>query len=455
MVVRDLRRRRGGLTRAAAGLAAAAPAEPSAERESSRDHTSGAEGLEEDRGELGCAHRAHSTDRVSCKLRVLRSAATLCFLAALAGIVMLPDRAEASPHGPQAQRGFPIAPVSARLSQSGPDVVIVLRTRTGWMSRRLRAGRRLCVVLNSREACLTWSPGRRAIVLRRGPAGRELENADIARPTSRRLLLRFAWGALGLRTGRLRWRVESSWRREFPCRATGCRARLPARGLRVARLRRFLPSGCRARGAPYRTNGSRHARAIALTFDDGPSTYTPLVLRILERAHAHATFFLIGQQVRSGTRDIRRMLRDNDAIGDHTWSHPQLAHAPPVYSASQIHRAFVAIHAASGYRPCLFRAPYGAVSHALVSVAQSASLLTIEWDVDPRDWARPGVGAIVANVLRGARSGSIVVMHDGGGPRSETLAALPQIITGLRRRGYRLLTVPELLGLRTLYRYPH
>jgi peptidoglycan/xylan/chitin deacetylase (PgdA/CDA1 family) len=102
--------------------------------------------------------------------------------------------------------------------------------------------------------------------------------------------------------------------------------------------------------------------------------------------------------------------------------------------------------------PCLFRAPYGATSPALIAEASSMGFATIQWDVDPTDWARPGTGAIYSRVVGGVRPGSIVLQHDGGGNRSQTLAALPQEIQTLRSRGYRFVTVTQLLGQRLIYR---
>ena len=166
----------------------------------------------------------------------------------------------------------------------------------------------------------------------------------------------------------------------------------------------------------------------------------------------HATFFQIGEQVGIYGRVVdRRMLADGDIIGDHTWSHATVSGAGPA-AAAQISSAAAAIKAMTGFEPCLFRAPGGAVSGALISEARSMGFTTIEWDVDPRDWARPGTGAIYSNVVANAHPGAIVVQHDGGGDRSETLAALPQEIATLRSRGYQFVTIPELLGQRLIYK---
>ena len=118
---------------------------------------------------------------------------------------------------------------------------------------------------------------------------------------------------------------------------------------------------------------------------------------------------------------------------------------------TQLPKTTAAIEQAAGYRPCVFRPPYGAQDRSVVDTALSQNLTTIVWDVDPADWSRPGMGAIISNVLANARNGSIVLMHDGGGPRGETLAALPAIIDTLRARGYGFVTVPELLGYSNTY----
>ncbi len=167
------------------------------------------------------------------------------------------------------------------------------------------------------------------------------------------------------------------------------------------------------------------------------------------------TFFEIGEQISTygeGGAVERRMLADGDMIGDHTWSHPNVA-GGGVFARNQILAAAGAIEKATrGFRPCLFRAPYGAVSSALIGEARSLGFTTIQWDVDPTDWARPGTLAIYDRVVGGAHPGAIILQHDGGGDRSETLAALPHEIRTLRRRGYRFVTVTQLLGQRLIYR---
>jgi peptidoglycan/xylan/chitin deacetylase (PgdA/CDA1 family) len=193
--------------------------------------------------------------------------------------------------------------------------------------------------------------------------------------------------------------------------------------------------------------GTRAGKVVALTFDDGPWPGTPAFLSVLERAHVVATFFQIGNQVATyGPAVDRRMLADGDAIGDHTWDHAIVAGGGS-FAASEITRTAAAIRRLTGFTPCVFRAPYGAVGPSLISTARSLGFTTIQWDVDPRDWSLPGADAIYVRVVGAVRPGSIVIQHDGGGDRSQTLAALPREIATLKARGYRFVTVPELLGL--------
>ncbi len=202
---------------------------------------------------------------------------------------------------------------------------------------------------------------------------------------------------------------------------------------------------CAPRGGAYHRHGSRRRRTVALTFDDGPSRLTPAFLAELERLHVRATFFVVGVNVPGRGGALRRMLRDGDAIGDHTLSHA-VVRGGGAFAARQIRAGANVIRRATGYRPCVFRAPYGAVSRRLVSVARRQRVATIGWDVDPGDWELPGARAIASRVTAQVRPGSVVVLHDGGGARGQTLRALPLVVRTLRRRGYGFRTVPELLG---------
>jgi peptidoglycan/xylan/chitin deacetylase (PgdA/CDA1 family) len=214
---------------------------------------------------------------------------------------------------------------------------------------------------------------------------------------------------------------------------------------------RFRAIGCQANGpALVFSHAQTHKRVVAFGFDDGPWSDTAAFVSMLARKHAVATFFMIGRQVTGRFRGtLRQMLRNGDALGDHSFTHPDLTRVGDV-RAELVHTKQV-ISGLSGYTPCVFRPPYGAYDRQVVQTARSLGLVTVSWNVDPADWARPGATAIEQRVLAQVRPGSIVISHDGGGPRQQTLAAYSRIISVLRARGYRFETVPQLLGLHTVY----
>ncbi len=131
------------------------------------------------------------------------------------------------------------------------------------------------------------------------------------------------------------------------------------------------------------------------------------------------------------------MARAGHVIANHTWSHPDMAVLPPAAMRDQITRAGEEIYAATGQWPALFRAPYGAWSPGLLDYCAAQGLTPLDWSVDPRDWARPGVTAIVRDILRTTRSGSVILEHDGGGDRSQTVAALKIVLPRLLDEGFR------------------
>jgi peptidoglycan/xylan/chitin deacetylase (PgdA/CDA1 family) len=222
-------------------------------------------------------------------------------------------------------------------------------------------------------------------------------------------------------------------------------ARRPARSRTRSSGAPTLPTGCTHGGAPFVTHGPRDRKRIAIGFDDGPSDYTPGVLRVLRRFDSHATFFEIGQETAGRASTMKKILAQGNEIGNHTLHHE----ADP--SSESLHETNRLIRSATGFRPCDFRPPDGAVNSGLISRAHAEHLVTVNWEVDPRDWAEPGVEAIASNVIQNAHNGSIVVMHDGGGDRSQTIAALPAILSRFRHRGYRFVTVAELLGHKFIY----
>jgi peptidoglycan/xylan/chitin deacetylase (PgdA/CDA1 family) len=287
-----------------------------------------------------------------------------------------------------------------------------------------------------------------------GPSPGRRIAATITRTSARKLAATFLPDGIGTAYVPIRWQVISTVRGAacIPRRGqTRCFGLFPAR---PTLFKMHVPKivGCVASGSSFVSNGSRSGHVVALTFDDGPWYDTPQFLDVLEREHVQATFFQIGEEISTyGGPVDNRMLADGDIIGDHTWNHADVS-GDGSFAAGEISSTATAIRNLTGFNTCLFRAPGGAVSSALISEARSMGLLTIQWDVDPRDWSRPGTGAIYSNVVGNARNGSIILQHDGGGDRSETLAALPQEIDTLKREGFGFVTIPQLLGLRLIYR---
>ena len=392
----------------------------------------------------------------------------LAAAAAALALAAVPATAGAatSPTDRARDAGGPLDLLAAHLSQEGPDLHLQLRTRGTWGPRQLVATprRSLCVELfrgrggePRSRLCVAGRTGSTRAELRfeRLAAGgavlaqRTLTN--VHRPDTRTVQATFTPAQVELPVGDYSWRVASIWTGPPNCVAKACTHLLPDRGTIHAKILPPRVAGCVPKGGSFRSTGPGHRKVVALTFDDGPSIYTSQVLGILRRFKVHATFFLIGEQVGPNAGLVRQELAEGHAVGDHTWTHANVSGGGSL-AYSQLSRTRSAIRAASGYyTPCVFRAPYGAVSGSLFPVARSLGMLTIQWDVDPRDWARPGTDSIYSTIVGHARRESIILMHDGGGPRNQTVAALPSIIRTLRSRGYGFETVPDLLGLKPVY----
>jgi peptidoglycan/xylan/chitin deacetylase (PgdA/CDA1 family) len=196
----------------------------------------------------------------------------------------------------------------------------------------------------------------------------------------------------------------------------------------------------------YVTAGSAGRREIALTFDDGPGPFTPQVLSILERMHVPATFFLVGRSIKDFGSYVPTELAGGFVIGDHTQDHSPMAALSRQDQVSQLLDQAKDIRAYGVPFPHLFRPPYGSFNATTLDITKKLKMLTILWTIDTSDFRQPGVNQIVKSVISGAKPGAIVLMHDAGGPRAQTVAALPRIVTGLRHRGYTLVTVPRLLA---------
>ncbi|HEX6500419.1 MAG TPA: bifunctional polysaccharide deacetylase/glycosyltransferase family 2 protein [Micromonosporaceae bacterium] len=197
------------------------------------------------------------------------------------------------------------------------------------------------------------------------------------------------------------------------------------------------------------------AKTIALTFDDGPDPrWTPKILAVLRRYHAHATFFMIGSHVNEDPELVRRIVADGNEVGSHSFSHRELAVLPSWQRRIELSLTQNAIAGATGRQAVLMRPPYSSEPDA-VTAADFAALrdvgrdgyLVVLADHDTNDWRKPGVDAIVRAATPKPGTGAVVMMHDGGGDRAQTVQALDVLIPKLQAQGYRFATVSQALGV--------
>ena len=183
--------------------------------------------------------------------------------------------------------------------------------------------------------------------------------------------------------------------------------------------------------------------AVLLSIDDGPHpVWTPTILRLLERYDVTATFCVIGEQARQYPHLVRDIARAGHQLANHTFTHPLgLTTMPAAATRAQILDTQDAIVRAAGATPFQFRAPGGAWSPPILHATAAAGLIPIDWDIDPRDWSRPGTAHIITALLA-AQPGDILLCHDGGGNRSQTYAALKTVLLRLKARGLRFVTLP-------------
>jgi peptidoglycan-N-acetylglucosamine deacetylase len=199
----------------------------------------------------------------------------------------------------------------------------------------------------------------------------------------------------------------------------------------------------------YVTRGPDDEPQVALTFDDGPDPRnTSRVLDELERYGVRATFFCVGAAARAYPDVLERAAGEGHLIANHTWSHPFVPDLTREELRWQVEATGAALTAAVGEyaEPALVRPPYGLYSPQALSWLDENDATLVLWDVDTADWMQPGPEVIVEQAVEGAENGSIVLFHDGGGDRSQTAEALPEIIEELLGRGFELVTVTELIG---------
>ncbi|MEI7690940.1 MAG: polysaccharide deacetylase family protein [Actinomycetes bacterium] len=197
--------------------------------------------------------------------------------------------------------------------------------------------------------------------------------------------------------------------------------------------------------SPMISQAGPENKEVALTFDDGPSSYTGAILDTLKKYHASATFFTLGNQVGSFPLAMQRAVAEGHVVGNHTWDHQDLTRLGPKDIRDEMSAQIDGVTGKKLPAPKLFRPPYGAVNDQIVAEARHQGMLTVLWSVDTNDYKLPAPDAMTAQVLAEVQPGAIVLMHDGGGDRTTTSAALPMIIKGLRKAGYKMVTVPQLL----------
>ena len=195
-------------------------------------------------------------------------------------------------------------------------------------------------------------------------------------------------------------------------------------------------------------------KQVALTFDDGPdANWTPEILDVLKREKVPATFFVIGANAERRPELVRRIVGEGHEIGVHTFTHPNIAEVSPRRVRLELNATQRAIEAITGRSTILFRPPYNAdadprTPEELIPIdrAQELKYITVGESIDPQDWSRPGVDQIEKIVMQGVSAASVILLHDGGGDRTETVKALPVIIARLKGAGFRFVSVSELIG---------
>jgi peptidoglycan/xylan/chitin deacetylase (PgdA/CDA1 family) len=210
-----------------------------------------------------------------------------------------------------------------------------------------------------------------------------------------------------------------------------------------------------------RRTGDR-PKLVALTFDDGPDpTWTPQILAILEKYHVPGTFFVIGENGVGNRGLLRRMVADGDEIGNHSYTHPNMANSTPTGIKLELNATQRLIEAYTGRSTRLFRAPYFGDAEPTTAdeldpalVAQKQGYTIVGLHADPGDWMRRPADQVVQIAVSAIensnadRSANVILLHDGGGERSQTVAALPRIIEQLQAKGYRFVPVSTLAGMR-------
>ena len=196
--------------------------------------------------------------------------------------------------------------------------------------------------------------------------------------------------------------------------------------------------------------GDENQKLIALTFDDGPDEdYTPQVLDILKKYNIKATFFTVGEKVEWHPEIVKRQYEEGHEIGNHTFTHINVCHRGYDDIYKEISQTQEAIKKVIGIEPKIFRPPYRAINKEMCSIVKEKDMNVILWsELDPRDWSNPGVYYISNTILTKVKNGNIILLHDYNNKRastSQTIQALDTVIPALKEKGYKFVTVSELI----------
>ncbi|MEG4227317.1 polysaccharide deacetylase family protein [Microcoleus sp. N9_B2] len=197
-----------------------------------------------------------------------------------------------------------------------------------------------------------------------------------------------------------------------------------------------------------------NSKVIALTFDDGPSPETLKILEVLQKHNAVATFFFLGRNLREYPEIAKKVVQAGNAIGNHTWHH--FYHNVTEKTASnEIDYTGIHIYRSTGAKSLLFRPPGGRLNNGFADYAKKKNHVVVMWSIDTKDFLQPPAAAITRTVLSQATSGAIVLLHDGGGDRQQTVEAVSAIIPKLKQQGYRFVTIPQLLQMQAAQKQPN
>jgi peptidoglycan/xylan/chitin deacetylase (PgdA/CDA1 family) len=202
----------------------------------------------------------------------------------------------------------------------------------------------------------------------------------------------------------------------------------------------LVPQGTTVQRENGKTGGM-----VALTFDDGPGPQTLDVLEELQRAHAVATFFVMGTHAKADPDTVKALYDAGMQIGNHTWTHPQLARLSASKQLSELKRTQDEIAAIIGVRPRFFRPPYWSWNPLTAREGAMLGMIGVLFSVDTGDWAKPGTDAIIKAALE-AKDGDVIAFHDAGGERSQTVDSIAPIIVALRARHLEPVTLDRLYG---------